>query len=682
MTIQDQCTSASDTIQITTSNMPPLLDLPSMLTICQGQSLNIEANVSGVSYLWSDNTTSSSLQVTQPGVYSLTISNACGSDSDTIVIIDGGSLPFIDLGNDIQVCPGDSQTIVPDLNNVQSWVWHDGSTSASFIVQDTGLIAIEVSSGCGSASDTLYVSLLPDIPLLHLGNDTALCPDEMLLLEIDIPDVSIIWFDGSDGDQITLEGSGVYYAEIENACGTSSDTLVVTALPAIPLLTLGSDQLLCPGELITLNPGIPDVLYEWHDGSTGSVFSTTEAGQITLTIANACGESADTLLIIESTEGPQLDLGADVMACKGDTVTIHAGVAGVSYLWQDGSTDPFFQVIDDVLLSLHISNACGEDDDTIRVHFINPPAPDLGEDTILCGQEVLTLQANADHETTIFWQDGSESANYVVAISGMYSLQLSNFCGVESDSILITFLDAPLPFSLGPDQVLCGDESIILHAPMTMDHLLWQDGSDSSMILVDTGQLYSLTISNACGMAYDDVMVTIDLNVPTIVFDSLLICPGDVLTLDASQPFDADYLWSTGASNASIDILHPGGYTVTIMTDCYTVSEILHVFAGNVCDDDVQFFIPNVFSPNDDQVNDVFQIYFNEDTEVISVTGDIFDRWGNHIFNSIEHPFSWDGKSKGKSLNPGVYIYKLTLVYSNGLSIVTESVIGDVTLLR
>ena len=136
---------------------------------------------------------------------------------------------------------------------------------------------------------------------------------------------------------------------------------IVTPLPDIPPLSLGPDQLLCVGEVLTFSPGIPDVQYAWQDGTTGSSFSTTTPGQVILTISNACGTSTDSLLIVESTEGPQLDLGPDVTACKGDTITIQAGVAGVAYIWQDGSTNSFFQTITDAELILHIVNACGED---------------------------------------------------------------------------------------------------------------------------------------------------------------------------------------------------------------------------------------------------------------------------------------------------------------------------------
>jgi gliding motility-associated-like protein len=679
--VSNGCGSGIDTVIVSGNGTPPQLNLTDSLNLCAGSQVILDAGIGGVNYLWNDGTNLSTLTINAPGTYSLTVSNSCGTDMDTVVIVDGGALPVIDLGNDIQLCQGESQIIAPDLSTADNWLWQDGSTGPTFLVNGAGLITIEVSNACGSAYDTLNATVLAAIPPLNLGNDTALCGAEMLLLEINIPDVSITWSDGSHTNQFTIAQSGIYTAEIGNACGVSTDTLNVTPLPDIPQLSLGPDQFLCPGEVITLNPGIPDVEYLWQDGSTANSYSTTQTGLITLTISNECGTATDSVLVTESTQGPLLDLGPDITACDGDTVTIQSGVAGVQYTWQDGSMNSFFKVSDDAQLTLHIANSCGEDNDTIAVHFVSPPDPDLGSDTVLCNNEKLILTSNNDAQTTTTWQDGSQGPGFIVSSAGIYSLQHSNFCGTKTDSIVVDYRSSPEPFSLGPDVDLCPGESVVLHVPITTDHILWQDGSDGDTIIADKEQVYSLILSNACGTARDEVNVDFDLDVPVVQFDSTL-CPGEILILDATQPFVAQYNWSTGASNSSIDVVSPGQYAVTVMTNCYTVSEGVNVDIGADCLPVTTFFIPNVFSPNGDGVNDVFTIQFNADAEVISVEGDIFDRWGNHVFYSNQHPFTWDGTFNGKTMNPAVFVYRFTLVYSNDVNVVTEKLTGDVTLIR
>ena len=682
VTVMDQCTTSADTILITASNAPPDVDLPSALTLCQGQTIVVDALLAGVSYIWSDGTTDPSLPISLPGTYSLTVTNRCGADQDSVMVLDGGALPVIDLGLDIQLCPGDVQVLTPDLSTADAWLWQDGSTNPTFLVNSATTITIEVSNACGSSFDTLYAALLPDVPSFNLGNDTSLCPSDILVLAINTPGVNITWFDGSHDDQITVTGSGTFTAEIENSCGVSADTLIVAPLPQIPSLSLGPDQFLCPGELLTFSPGIQDVQYLWQDGSTASSYSTTQPQLVVLSISNECGVSMDSVMITESTDGPQLDLGPDVTGCDGSIVTIQSGITGVTYTWQDGSSGPFYQLIDDAVLTLHIANSCGVDDDTIAVYFIPPPDPDLGPDTVLCDQAVLTLTSIAGPETTLTWQDGSHAPDYVVTTAGTYSIWQSNACGDKADSIAVSYLSVPPAFSLGPDVVLCPGESITLQSPPTTDQVLWQDGSDSLTFTADQDQLYSLTIFNVCGSTHDDVNVDFDHAIPVIPTEGKVICPGEVLILDASQPFDALYTWSTGATVPSIDVVLPGDYVVTVMTPCFTVSGTTSVVTDDDCSPTLEFYIPNVFSPNDDQINDVFSIQFNAGTEVIALSGDIFDRWGNHVFRSRELPFAWDGSLQGEPLNPGVFVYVFTFTYSNGASMVTKTVMGDITLMR
>jgi len=96
-----------------------------------------------------------------------------------------------------------------------------------------------------------------------------------------------------------------------------------------------------------------------------------------------------------------------------------------------------------------------------------------------------------------------------------------------------------------------------------------------------------------------------------------------------------------------------------------------------------QLYIPNIFSPNGDGVNDLLVISAGEGVEAIS-SFEIFDRWGNMVFaftnkSPDEEEAQWDGLFKGERLNPAVFTYKAVISYSTGN---TETRYGDITLLR
>jgi gliding motility-associated-like protein len=91
------------------------------------------------------------------------------------------------------------------------------------------------------------------------------------------------------------------------------------------------------------------------------------------------------------------------------------------------------------------------------------------------------------------------------------------------------------------------------------------------------------------------------------------------------------------------------------------------------------FFIPNVFSPNGDQINDQIIVAYNIPDDVL-ISFEIFDRWGNMLFRQvIIHHLPGTAKSDGKFLNPGVYVYKLVYLDAKGKHKVKH---GDITLIR
>ena len=681
------CEAYSDTIVVSVNNAPPAVDLPASVSLCQGDSIILDAAISGVSYLWQDGSVNKQLVAHTPGVYSVTVSNACGMDTDSVTISDAGLPPAVDLGPDVSICPGEFILLAPDHMDVNTWLWHDGTVLSTFDISSPGEISVEVANVCGEAHDTMNVTLLPAIPVLDLGPDTLLCPGESVVLSILAQDVDILWQDGSTSSTITTSDEGLYFASITNTCGVSYDTMEVAFLPDIPPLDLGPDQSLCPGETVTIDPGINGVDYLWQDGSTLATYSTTQQETIILTITNACGTISDTLEVIENNQGPMVDLGPDILACEGEVITVSAGVSGVNYLWQDGSTASSFSTSVSGEFILQVSNACGTDTDTIMVdiHGVTPVV-DLGSDTTLCEGEILVLTSSAILENTILWQDGTGGDMYSVSTAGTYSLFESNHCGEDTDTITVLFTQAPEPFDLGADTLLCPGESITLSAPNTSDQILWQDGSDQFTMIADQPQAYWLQISNACGIASDSMFISFDHNTPVLnLATSISFCEGDIITLDATQPFAANYQWSNGATSSSIDVTTPDVYNIIVSTLCQSASQDIDIYPGDDCiipDPKDGVYIPNVFSPNQDGINDVFTVFFGTDLNVVSMQGSIYDRWGNLVYVSEENPFAWDGMYGGQDVLPGVYIYVISIKTDvQGIS-QEHHYAGDVTLIR
>jgi gliding motility-associated-like protein len=73
-------------------------------------------------------------------------------------------------------------------------------------------------------------------------------------------------------------------------------------------------------------------------------------------------------------------------------------------------------------------------------------------------------------------------------------------------------------------------------------------------------------------------------------------------------------------------------------------------------------YIPNAFTPNGDNINDRFVLSISEDCEVLKYEIQIFDRWGQMVYESkeLEPSKAWDGQFQSNYLQQGLYLYKIS----------------------
>jgi gliding motility-associated-like protein len=95
-------------------------------------------------------------------------------------------------------------------------------------------------------------------------------------------------------------------------------------------------------------------------------------------------------------------------------------------------------------------------------------------------------------------------------------------------------------------------------------------------------------------------------------------------------------------------------------------------------------FIPDIFSPDDDGINDIFFISSNQASVSKILNLAVFDRWGGLVFELHDFPtddphYGWDGTEKGKPVSPGVFVWLVEIEYTDGKM---ETRTGDVTLIR
>ncbi|MEM7104825.1 MAG: hypothetical protein AAF502_16935, partial [Bacteroidota bacterium] len=158
------------------------------------------------------------------------------------------------------------------------------------------------------------------------------------------------------------------------------------------------------------------------------------------------------------------------------------------------------------LISIHDANCEGTVSGMVMVEIVEPINSELTDLARICPGEILVLDATSPGATYL-WQDGSEEPEFTVTEVGTYAVTITNDCETSIGAVEITE-EVQLPVAdLGPDQWACRDSVLVLNVNQEASQFLWQDGSTESSIVASESGLYAVTVSNACGVVSDEVMI-------------------------------------------------------------------------------------------------------------------------------------------------------------------------------
>ncbi len=188
--------------------------------------------------------------------------------------------------------------------------------------------------------------------------------------------------------------------------------------------------------------------------------------------------------------------------------------------------------------------------------------------------------------------------------------------------------------------------------------------------------IHLLVVDSLCGSDSIQKMISIAPPPPISLGPDWYTCINTSIPITASTTA-TQYSWSTGAATASIVYSVPQDsswvtVTVTSQAGCQNSDSVLVI--GENCN----VFLPSTFSPNGDQINDVFKVLGQH---IVSYEMHIYDRWGVQLYaySGSDLNAGWDGTYQSKPQENGTYIYTLKANFINGNSINRN---GDVTILK
>lgn len=457
----------------------------------------------------------------------------------------------------------------------------------------------------------------------------------------------------------------------------SADFGFEVSVPIVIPVNMGGDTaLLCDGNtavLSTTTIGIEGT-YLWDNGSTESIRPVTAAGVYSVTVTNSCGTGEASQEIIVLNDPPMVNLGADPALCFGETLTLDAANPFSTYLWQDGSSSPTFTIQQAGTYTVAVTNACGTVSDALTALYAPSVSLDLGADIVLCEGQTTTLSVLSP-TATYLWQDGSTEATYTVTEPGLYSVTVATLCESRSDEVEVVYITPEGPM-LGADTVICPGASLTIDFGIPGATYLWQDGSTAPVYTISQSGYYRVQITTSCNTSITSQEVFVLDSIATELGRDTFLCPGEELRLDASAGTLAEYKWSDGSANATLRVREPGVYSVSVSNLCEVVEDQVTVQPCEAC----PVYVPNVFSPNGDGINDVFLPY-----SACALTGFtflIFDRWGSQVYATTDPAKGWNGLWGSQNIPTGTYIWKMTYtVLENNRPRQVERH-GDVALMR
>ncbi len=594
-----------------------------------------------------------------------------------VVVVVGGPTALFSP-EDVTICQGESITYTDlslTLDVITDWNWvFGGGTPASaltvgphnvtYTTPGSYVTTLTVTDGVGSHDTSFTVTVL-DGPFAGPSATIDICEDEIIDLNTLLvgEDAGGTWTEtsgvpsgGFTPGTGVLDGTGltsgsVYTFDYETApgvapCpGTDIATITVNVVTCGPLHASFTPSILfvCVDDCLTFTnestgTGIVGYVWSFSDAAIGGpiagidpgtvCFPTVGAVDVTLTITDGVATD-DTTITITVAALPNVTATASATTiCVGGSVTLTGTGDALGYLWDGGVTDGVpFTLAATTTFTVTGVNAFGcESTDAITINVIPCEALVAGFsfDDIVCVGDCRTFtDTSAGDPVTWLW----------------------DFAGA---------VDPPTSSEQNP--TVCFDTPGVYDIQLTVTNAIGESSSTTNSITI-----------------FDSPLVN-------AVTDTIIDLGGSASLIATSSIPGGTYLWVPD------DYLDCETCPITTASPPQEIVYLVTYVDVNGCSgsDSVRVFVnfiealgvADAFSPNGDGTNDVIYV---KGFGLESIKFQIYNKYGEKVFESQTQDIGWDGTYRGKDQNPGVFTWVLEYQFVNGNSGVLN---GTTTLVR
>jgi gliding motility-associated-like protein len=653
------------------------LSLGNDTVICEGEYVYIEPNIiDDETVYWSTGSRRPFLYVEKTGTYWVRVTGAGGCTFSDTIFVGVNRKPTQVAGPDTTVC-GDEIYLTGRHVNQYQYLWNTGHTTSRLPVSNSGTYSVYMTNGICEVRDTVNIQVVAPLRF-SLGSDTVLSIGEKWVIQPDTLLPSYSWNTGDTTPSIEVNKDGLYILTTRKEVCVTSDSVNIRFKSRPQVFFQPTDSLICQGDSVDIIPIIQgDIIrYEWNTGSIDSLLTGIHReGAYIVTVYDSFFSASDTFML-KVQPSFSFSLGKDTVLCNDATLSLQVPLPADSFQWS-----PSHQGIQKIVewpgtYALTVFRGVCQASDTISVSYEPLIRPDTWTDTLVCENDTIDIRVNPGI-LSLRWSDGIEGGNRSFVNPGLYRLFYRGNVCVDSLSIFLQHRELPM-FNLGNDTGFCENEGVYLTAfrPFALTYL-WDDGVQTPDRYISKQGVYGVTLSDGVCSVYDDIQI-VEEDLPVFVLGSdTSFCPGVEIVLEPSLFQDVQYLWHDGSTDRSFEIRDTGWVKLTVKGDYCQYTDSLYVLPCE-CD---RIYIPTAFSPNGDGINDMF---ITTPCFTQSFRIQIYNRWGQKVFESNDIQQGWDGFANGIRCQQGVYMYKISMnVAQSGFKGIKPLVLqGTFTLLR
>jgi gliding motility-associated-like protein len=596
-------------------------------------------------------------------------------------------------------------TTVPYLTNYNLVDWFNGT--ANTVITGFGRCARVASAPWGQDG-------LPSNPRMYYIEIVLSCTDaQKQLQKITFANVTTAGSNAPFPLQVYMAVSGVAYSINVVPASTPSDCSGTSGTATVNVTGSSSPY-----------------SYSWNTNPVQTTATATglPPGTYTVTITDANGCITTQTVTVGLTNNASVSAAANPIAiCPGASTQLSATVlAGnlTNFVWTPGNLNGAIVTVSPTTTTTYTvtgTNVLGCTATTTVTVTIDPvPAAPVANGTAICSGNTAMLNITSPQPGyTYNWygastggtllSTGTSYTTPVLTATTTYYIDATNGPGcISATRTPVTVTVNPLPASLPVNgATICPGSNVILTAPSPQPGYTytWHDAATGGNLL-STGITYTLTSvaaqttvylqstsgSGCVGSSRSPVTVDIytQLNTPvvtvsnvttnsvTFTWNAIATATGYEVSTNNGASFQVPSSGNTGTTH-TISGLQPLQSVSIIVralgTPACRNSEPSAIIPGTTLGTN-QVFVPNVFTPNGDGRNDVLYVYGNY---ITSMKFQVFNQWGELIFQSTDKNIGWNGSFKNRFQPVGVYAYTLVAVLSDGTTVKKQ---GSINLVR